>query len=124
VRQTSVPASPCERTKSQHQLNTTESSDEDPEDEKITEDDRLYDKSDEKKKIFTRAVVKSNTDAHGRQKKSPRVLKVYHPCLFCKKRVINFAQHVMGKEHEEESEIIKINKFDPRIKKEKPERKT
>ena len=72
----------------------------------IGEDDKTYDTE---SKIYVSCVERCEKDLFRRQKKGTSVFNLYHSCPFCDKRLINFAQHVIGKTQENEAEIIEQN---------------
>lgn len=72
--------------------------------------------------IYIRKLVKSELDRLGKPKKSGRVFNILHKCAFCPKKVMNFAQHIFGKQHQDEPEIVEIEKLDVKIPEEKKKR--
>ena len=59
------------------------------------------------KDIYIRKVLKSATTKLGKAKKDNRLYNTRHYCLFCKKSISNFAQHV-SRIHKKEIQVKKI----------------
>lgn len=77
------------------------SSDSEPDDEEIIREKNHT-------SVFIRKVTTSLTTKTGKKKKCSRVYNSRHCCPFCKKLFLNFSQHFLGKQHEEEPEVIEI----------------
>ena len=57
--------------------------------------------------------MQSATTKLGKKKKNDRVYNTRHACVFCEKLYPNISQHLLGKTHENEHEIIRIKKLNP-----------
>lgn len=89
-------------------VNYTSSNDDDsntePEEDEILRDE-------EYEAVYIRKVLTSTTTKTGRKKKCKRVYNSRHCCPFCHRLYTNFSQHILGKAHEEEAEILDIVKI-------------
>ncbi|XP_063965463.1 uncharacterized protein LOC135156624 [Lytechinus pictus] len=84
----------------------TEEDDEDDSESEPDEDDIIRDTR--VKSIYVKMVKKSSTTSAGAKKKSDRVYNSTHACPFCCKMVTNFSQHLRGKKHQREPEIMEL----------------
>lgn len=86
------------------ELEETSTSESEPDEEEI-----LRDKDNDA--LYIRKVITSYTTKTGKKKKSDRVYNSRFSCPFCHQLFANFSQHVLGKKHEDEEEVININQI-------------
>lgn len=79
---------------------------EDISDSEPDEDEIIRDK--DNPALFVKKVTTSLTTKNGKKKKSPRVYNSKHCCPFCTKLFSNFSQHILGRQHELEPEVLQI----------------